>query len=77
MPNRVIKESIKTDAQIDSLTWFEEVVFFHLIVTADDYGCIDGRSALLKNTLFPLKESVTKGQRISGPSSTARQSSSI
>ena len=60
MPNRVIKESIKRSAQIDSLTWFEEVVYYRLIVTADDYGCVDGRAILLKNELFPLKENVTK-----------------
>lgn len=60
MPNRVIKESIKRSPQIDALTWFEEVVYYRLVVTADDYGCMDGRTVLLKNELFPLKESVTK-----------------
>lgn len=60
MPNRVIKESIKRSPQIDSLTWFEEVVFYRLIVTADDYGCTDGRPVLLKNELFPTKETITK-----------------
>lgn len=60
MPNRVIKESIKRSDQIDSLTWFEEVVFYRLIVTADDYGCVDGRPVLLKNELFPTREDVTK-----------------
>lgn len=60
MPNRVIKESIKRSPQIDSLTWFEEVVFYRLIITADDYGCIDGRPVLLKNELFPTRENVTR-----------------
>lgn len=60
MPNRVIKESIKWNDQIDSLTWFEEVVYYRLMVTADDYGVVDGRAALLKSELFPLKESVTR-----------------
>lgn len=60
MPNRVIKESIKRSDQIDSLSWFEEVLFYRLMVTADDYGCIDGRVLLIKNELFPLKENVTK-----------------
>ena len=60
MPNRVIKESIKRSSQIDSLTWFEEVVFYRLIVTADDYGCIDGRPVLIKNELFPTRENVTR-----------------
>lgn len=60
MPNRVIKESIKFSEQIDSLTWFEEVLFYRLIVSADDYGCYDGRAVLIKSELFPLKENVTK-----------------
>lgn len=60
MPNRVIKESIKYSEQIDSLTWFEEVVFYRLMVTADDYGCLDGRTILLKNELFPTRDDVTK-----------------
>lgn len=60
MPNRVIKESIKRSPQIDALTWFEEVVFYRLMVTADDYGCMDARPVLLKNELFPTKENITK-----------------
>lgn len=60
MPNRIIKESIKTSEQIDSLSWFEEVVYYRLLVTADDYGCMDGRAVLLKSELFPIKDTVTK-----------------
>lgn len=60
MPNRIIKETIKRSPEIDSLSWFEEVVFYRIIVTADDYGCLDGRMILLKNELFPTKETVTK-----------------
>ena len=60
MSNRIIKESIKYSPKIDRLSWFEEVVFYRLIVTADDYGCVDGRPILLKNELFPTKETVTK-----------------
>ena len=60
MANRILKESIRTSAQIDALSWFEEIVFYRLMVTADDYGRMDGRIILLKNTLFPLKEDVTK-----------------
>jgi hypothetical protein len=60
MPNRIIKETIKSSPQIDSLSWFEEVVFYRLMVSADDYGCMDGRIVLLKNELFPTKDTVTK-----------------
>ena len=60
MPNRLLKESVKTSAEIDKLTWFEEVVFYRLITTVDDYGCYDGRVIVLKNELFPTKDTVTK-----------------
>ena len=59
MPNRIIKESICTSDSIDTLSWFEEVVFYRLIVNCDDYGRFDGRMPVIKNRLFPLKESVT------------------
>ena len=32
MPNRIIKESICRSEEIDSLSWFEEVLFYRLIV---------------------------------------------
>ena len=59
MPNRVLKDSIRTNPKVDSLTWFEEVVFYRLIVSADDYGCYDGRVSVIKNTLFPAKDNIT------------------
>jgi len=59
MPNRIIKESICTSDSIDKLSWFEEVLFYRLIVNCDDYGRFDGRPAIIKNRLFPLKESLT------------------
>ena len=59
MPNRIIKESICTSDSIDGLSWFEEVLFYRLIVNCDDYGRFDGRPAIIKNRLFPLKESLT------------------
>ena len=60
MPNRILKESIKTSPQIDKLTWFEEVLFYRLLVTMDDYGCCDGRAVVLKSELFPTKEDLTR-----------------
>ena len=59
MPNRILKESICTSDQIDALTWFDEVVWYRLIVNCDDYGRMDGRPAVLKSRLFPLKGNVT------------------
>lgn len=59
MPNRLIKESICSSDSIDKLSWFEEVLFYRLIVNCDDYGRYDGRAAIIKNRLFPLKENLT------------------
>ena len=59
MPNRILKESICTSDSIDSLSWFEEVLFYRLIVNCDDYGRFDGRVSVIKNRLFPLKENIT------------------
>lgn len=61
MPNRILKESICVSDSIDSLSWFEEVLFYRLIVNCDDFGRFDGRTAVIKNRLFPLKDSLTLG----------------
>lgn len=59
MPNRIIKESICTSDSLDALSWFEEVLFYRLTVNCDDYGRFDGRIAVIKNRLFPLKDTLT------------------
>lgn len=59
VPNRIIKESICTSDSVDMLSWFEEVVFYRLIVNCDDYGRMDARLPILTSRLFPLK-SVTE-----------------
>ena len=55
MPNRILKESICTSEQIEALNPFEETLFYRLIVNADDYGRFDGRPAIIRGRLFPLK----------------------
>ena len=59
MPNRILRESICTSDTIDKLTWFEESLYYRLIVNCDDFGRFDGRTAVVKNRLFPLKENLT------------------
>ena len=59
MPNRIIKESICVSDNLDKLSWFEECLFYRLIVNCDDYGRFDGLAAVVKNRLFPLKDNVT------------------
>jgi hypothetical protein len=55
MPNRILKESICRSEEIDQLSWFEEVLFYRLIVNCDDYGRFDGRASIIKSLCFPLK----------------------
>ena len=60
MPNRILKESICTSDSIEALSWFEEVLFYRLIVKCDDYGRYDGRPAIIKGNCFPLKNVTNK-----------------
>ena len=40
---------------INKLSYFAEVLFYRLIVVADDFGRFDGRAAVIKGTCFPLR----------------------
>lgn len=55
MPNRIIKESICTSEEIDSLTPEQEVFFYRLMVNCDDYGLFDGRAKIIASKCYPLK----------------------
>ena len=46
MPNRIIKESICTSENIAALSMGAEVLFYHLIVKADDYGVYFGNEQI-------------------------------
>lgn len=60
MPNRILKESIRSSDSLNGLSWFEECLFYRLIVSCDDYGRFDGRPAIIKGTCFPLKDVTVK-----------------
>ena len=55
MSNRLLRDSICVSDTVDKLTWLEEVFFYRLIVNCDDFGRCDGRAAIIKARLFPLK----------------------
>jgi hypothetical protein len=59
VPNRLLREGICSSDAINSLTADEEVFFYRLLVVSDDYGHMDGRTAILKAQCFPLKDSAT------------------
>jgi len=55
MPNRIIKDSIRTSPTIDGLSMAEEVFFYRLMVSCDDFGRFDGRFPILRAACFPLR----------------------
>lgn len=59
MPNRIIKESIRTSDSVANMTDFQFRLWVGLIVSADDYGRGDARPAIIKGQVFPLRERVT------------------
>lgn len=59
MGNRILKESILTSKNLSELTWFEQVLFDHLIVSVDDYGVYFADPTLLARALFPRRGDVT------------------
>lgn len=56
VPNRILKEAICISEDIEALSYFQEIFFYRLIVNCDDFGRFDGRTAILKARLFPLKD---------------------
>lgn len=60
MPNRILKESICRSEDVDALSLFEEVLFYRLIVSCDDFGRFDGRPKIIKAYCFPLKNITDK-----------------
>lgn len=54
MPSRIIKESICMSEDIAALSSEAEILFYRLIVKADDYGTYYGNPSIIKNTCFPL-----------------------
>lgn len=62
MPNRIIKESIRTSKDINSLTDFQFRVWAYLITYVDDYGRGSADPELLKGLVFPRRKGVTEKQ---------------
>lgn len=55
MPNRIIKDTIRTSYEIDRLSVMAEITFYRLLTYADDYGLFLADPRILKSELFPLK----------------------
>jgi hypothetical protein len=57
MSNRLLRDGVCTSDTINFLSAEAEVLFYRLLVVADDFGYVDARIPILKARCFPLKES--------------------
>lgn len=62
MPNRIIKESIRTSRSVNNMTDFEFRLWVHLITYVDDFGRGSADPEILKGFLFPRRKGVTDTQ---------------
>jgi hypothetical protein len=63
MPDRILRERICASATIADLIWAEEVLFYRLIVQADDFGRFDARPAVVRANCYQLQlDSVTDAE---------------
>lgn len=62
MPNRILKDSIRTSKKVNALSDFQFRVWAYLITYVDDYGRGSADPELLKGIVFTRRKSVTEGQ---------------
>ena len=62
MPNRIIKEAIRTSKDVNNLNDFQFRVWTYLITYVDDYGRGSADPELLKGLVFPRRKGITEKQ---------------
>lgn len=62
MPSRMIKDSIRTSKNVNSLTDFQFRLWIHLITYVDDFGRGSADPELLSSLVFPRRRSVSEKQ---------------
>ena len=55
MPNRVIRDGILDSERVNKLSWPAEIFYRRLMSVVDDFGRGDGRVAIIRSKLYPLK----------------------
>lgn len=60
MPNRIIKDSIRTSKSVNTMTDFQFRLWVYLITYVDDYGRGSADPELLKGFVFPRRKGVTE-----------------
>ena len=58
MPNRMIRESILRSLTVDTLSLGAEVLFYRLMLNADDFGIFPAHPNLVLSSCFPMRAKV-------------------
>ena len=66
MPNRVIRDSILSNRQVEKLDWFQQVLLVRLILSCDDYGRYFAAPDIIRSYLFGINPGVTLDQVAEG-----------
>ena len=61
-----IRLSLCRSESLNRLSYFDQCLFFRLIVLADDFGRFDARPAIIKGSGFPLDQSATPEEIMAG-----------
>jgi hypothetical protein len=56
MPNRIIKESIWTSLNFNKLSPLAERHFYRILLSCDDWGCVEITPPILKGRCYPLAQ---------------------
>lgn len=62
MPNRILKDSIRTSKKVNDLSDFNYRIWSYLITYVDDYGRGSADPELLKGLVFPRRKGLTEAQ---------------
>lgn len=62
MPNRMLKESIRTSKKVNQVSDFDFRVWAYLITYVDDFGRGSADPELLKGLVFPRRKGITESQ---------------
>lgn len=60
MPNRIIKDSIRTSKTVNAMTDFQFRVWIYLITYVDDYGRGSADPELIKGFVFPRRKRISE-----------------
>jgi uncharacterized phage protein (TIGR02220 family) len=63
MPNRILADSILSSETLNELCPEQECLWYRLLVSVDDYGCMDARPLIVLARCYPLRiESIQPSQ---------------